>query len=210
MYHFPDKGTIYITGRIGSFLSFFLSRMADRKIILLYEEEDEALLLKEEIEFFSGKDVHYFPTYSQRIFEKEDESKRIAFLHHLLTDGAFIGLFPAEALFHGLFPPEQLTRGSREVAFGDSILQEELTAFLESAGYELTSLVREQGDFAKRGAIIDIFPPSSTKPLRIEFLGDQVYSIRYFDPASQRSLKEVERVSSYTDALFRGRERDAP
>jgi transcription-repair coupling factor (superfamily II helicase) len=193
MYHFPDKGTIYITGRIGSFLSFFLSRMEERKIVILYEEEDEALLLKEEIEFFSGKDVHYFPTYSQRIFEKEDESKRIAFLHHLLADGAFIGLFPAEALFHQLFPPEQLTRGSREVAFGDTILQEELTAFLESAGYELTSLVREQGDFAKRGAIIDIFPPSSAKPLRIEFLGDQVYSIRYFDPASQRSLKEVER-----------------
>ena len=193
MYHFPDKGTIYITGRIGSFLSFFLSRIAGRKIVLLYEEEDEALLLKEEIEFFSGRDVHYFPRYSQRIFEKEDESKRIAFLHHLFTDGDFIGLFPAAALFHQLFPPEQLTRGSREVAFGDTILQEELTGFLESAGYELTSLVREQGDFAKRGAIIDIFPPSSTKPLRIELLGDQVYSIRYFDPASQRSLKEVER-----------------
>ncbi|HME41764.1 MAG TPA: transcription-repair coupling factor [Syntrophorhabdales bacterium] len=193
MYHFPDKGTIYITGRIGSFLSFFLSTIADRKIVLLYEEEDEALLLKEEIEFFSGREVHYFPRYSQRIFEKEDESKRIAFLHHLLTDGDFIGLFPAAALFHQLFPPDQLTRGSRELAFGDTILQEELTGFLESAGYELTSLVREQGDFAKRGAIIDIFPPSSTKPLRIELLGDQVYSIRYFDPASQRSLKEVER-----------------
>jgi transcription-repair coupling factor (superfamily II helicase) len=193
MYHFPDKGTIYITGRIGSFLSFFLSRMINRKIILLYEEEDEALMLKEEIEFFSGEDVHYFPRYSQRIFEKEDESKRIAFLHHALTEDAFIGLFPTEALFHQLFPPGQLTRGSREVAFGDTVLQEELTAFLESSGYELTSLVREQGDFAKRGAIIDIFPPSSTKPLRIELLGDQVYSIRYFDPASQRSLKEVER-----------------
>jgi transcription-repair coupling factor (superfamily II helicase) len=193
MYHYPDKGAIYITGRIGSFLSFFLSKMADRKIILLYEEENEALLLKEEIEFFSGKDVHYFPMYSERIFEKEDESKRIAFLHHLLTDGAFIGLFPAEALFHGLFPPEQITRGSREIVFGDTILQEDLTKFLESVGYELTSLVREQGDFAKRGAIVDIFPPSSTKPLRIEFLGDQVYSLRYFDPASQRSLKEVER-----------------
>ncbi len=193
MYHFPDKGTIYITGRIGSFLSFFLTRIADRKIIVLYEEEDEALLLKEEMEFFSGNDVHYFPMYSERIFEKEDESLRIAFLHHLLQDQAFVGLFPAAALFHRLFPPEQLTRGSREIVFGDMVLQEELTAFLESAGYEPTSLVREQGDFAKRGAIIDIFPPSSVKPLRIEFLGDQVYSIRYFDPATQRSLKEVER-----------------
>jgi len=193
MYHVPDKGTIYITGRIGSFLSFFLSTIVDRKIIVLYDADDEALLLKEELEFFTGRDVHYFPTYTQRIFEKEDDSKRIAFLHHLLTDNSFIGLFPSEALFHRLFQAEYLTRGSREVVFGDTILQEELITFLESAGYEPASLVREQGDFAKRGAIVDIFPPSSDKPLRIEFLGDQVYSIRHFDPASQRSLKEIER-----------------
>jgi transcription-repair coupling factor (superfamily II helicase) len=193
MYQFPDKGFIYITGRIGSFLSFFLSRTTNRKVILFYEDEDEALLLKEEIEFFSSGDVHHFPVYSHRIFEKEDESKRIAFLHHLLTDETFIGLFPADTLFHPLFSPDLLILGSKEVTFGDTILQEDLITFLESTGYEFTSLVREQGDFSKRGAIVDIFPPSSTKPLRIEFLGDQVYSIRYFDPASQRSLKEVER-----------------
>jgi transcription-repair coupling factor (superfamily II helicase) len=193
MYQFPDKGFIYITGKIGSFLSFFLSKTTNRKVILFYEDEDEALLLKEEIEFFSGGDVHHFPVYSHRIFEKEDESKRIAFLHHLLTDETFIGLFPADTLFHPLFSPDQLILGSKEVTFGDTILQEDLIAFLESTGYEFTSLVREQGDFSKRGAIVDIFPPSSTKPLRIEFLGDQVYSIRNFDPASQRSLKEFER-----------------
>jgi transcription-repair coupling factor (superfamily II helicase) len=193
MYQFPDKGFIYITGRIGSFLSFFLSRTTNRKVVLFYEDEDEALLLKEEIEFFSSGEVHHFPVYSHRIFEKEDESKRIAFLHHLLTDKTFIGLFPADTLFHPLFSPDLLILGSKEVTFGDTILQEDLITFLESTGYEFTSLVREQGDFSKRGAIVDIFPPSSTKPLRIEFLGDQVYSIRYFDPASQRSLKEVER-----------------
>ena len=130
MYQLPDKGTIYITGRIGSFLSFFLSRMANRKTVLLYEDENEALLLKEEIEFFSERDVHYFPIYSQRVFEREDESKRIAFLHHLLTDDHFIGLFPADALLHELFQPEQLVHGSREVTFGDTILQDDLTAFL--------------------------------------------------------------------------------
>ncbi len=193
MYHFPDKGTVYITGRIGSFLAFFLSMVQNRKIIVLYDAEDEALLLKEEIEFFAQRDINYFPKYTQRIFEKEDEAQRIAFLNRLLSEDSFIGLFPTDALMHPLFPPEHLTRGSREVLFGDTIMQEELTAFLESAGYEPVSLVREQGDFAKRGAIIDIFPPSSAKPLRIEFLGDEVYSIRYFDPASQRSLKEVER-----------------
>jgi transcription-repair coupling factor (superfamily II helicase) len=193
MYTFPDKGFIYITGKIGSFLAFFVSRVSHRKVIIFYDGEDEALLLKEEIEFFSKREAFYFPTYSQRIFEKEDESKRIAFLHHLMTDETFIGLYPSGALLHPLLPSDELTRGAREVVFGDTVLQEELVSFLESAGYEFTSLVREQGDFAKRGAILDVFPPSLPHPVRIEFLGDQVYSIRHFDPASQRSLKEIER-----------------
>ncbi len=81
-----------------------------------------------------------------------------------------------------------------EVEFGQTVFQEELVAYLADAGYEPTPLVREQGEFAKRGAIIDLFPPSSAKPVRIEFLGDQVYSLRFFDPASQRSQGEIERV----------------
>ncbi|MBP1730822.1 MAG: hypothetical protein H6Q55_1251, partial [Deltaproteobacteria bacterium] len=125
MYTFPDKGHVYITGKIGSFLAFFLSQASRRKIILFYDGEDEALLFKEEIEFFSGREVLYFPAYSQRIFEKEDESKRIAFLHHLTADETFIGLYPSDALLHPLFLPDDLTRGAREVVFGDTILQEE-------------------------------------------------------------------------------------
>ena len=79
MHVLPDRGFVYITGKIESYISFLLSQVHERKTILFYDNEDESLLLKEEIEFFAKKEVSYFPVYSQRIFEKEDESRRIAF-----------------------------------------------------------------------------------------------------------------------------------
>ena len=164
MYQFPDKGFIYITGKIESFISFFLSLVPDRRIVFFYESEDEALLLREEIEFFSKKEVGYFPMYSHRIFEKEDESKRINFLYRLVEDAGFIGLFPLAAVDHPLFPPGRLTEKSFQVEFGQTLFQEDLVGYLSSAGYESSPFVREQGEFAKRGAIIDVFPPSLPRP----------------------------------------------
>jgi transcription-repair coupling factor (superfamily II helicase) len=193
MYQLPNRGFIYITGKIESFISLLLSQIRERRIVYFYETENEALLLKEEIEFFSKKEVFYFPVYSHRIFEKEDESKRISFLYHLVSDPGFVGLFPLAAIDHALLPPRLLMERSFELEFGQTIFQEKLVDYLHGAGYEPASLVREQGEFAKRGAIIDVFPPSSPKPVRVELLGDQVYSLRFFDPASQRSLSEMER-----------------
>ncbi|MGD0229098.1 MAG: transcription-repair coupling factor [Syntrophorhabdales bacterium] len=205
MYRLPDKGFIYITGKIESFISFFVSRISGRRIVFFYEGEDEALLVREEIEFFSKKEVGYFPVYSHRIFEKEDESQRISFLYHLVTDADFIGLFPLAALDHPLLPPGLLTEKSLEVEFGQTLFQEDLVDYLYSAGYEPSPLVRGRGEFAKRGAIIDVFPPSSAEPVRIEFLGDQVYSLRFFDPASQRAQGEIERTILIPASLSEGK-----
>ncbi len=193
VYGLPEKGFIYITGKIESFLSFFLAQMKERRIVVFYDGEDEALLLKEEMEFFSKKEVHYFPVYSHRIFEREDESKRISFLYHLLNDKDSLGLFPVADVGRALFPPHLLTEKSMEVEFGQTLYQEKLIDYLHSAGYEPSPLVREQGELARRGAIIDVFPPSYEKPIRIEFLGDQIYSLRLFDPSTQRSQAEIER-----------------
>ncbi|OPY68588.1 MAG: Transcription-repair-coupling factor [Syntrophorhabdaceae bacterium PtaU1.Bin034] len=193
MYPLPDKGFIYITGKIESFISLFVSQIQGRRVVVFYESEDEALLLKEEMEFFAGREVSYFPVYSHRIFEREDEAKRLSFLYRLTNEADFIGLFPLAALDHPLFPPRLLREKSFEVEFGQTLFQEKVVDYLYSAGYEPASLVREQGEFARRGAIMDVFPPSSPKPIRIELLGDEVYSLRLFDPVSQRSQGEIER-----------------
>jgi transcription-repair coupling factor (superfamily II helicase) len=187
-------GTLHITGQIGSFLSFLLSH-TKRKTLIFYETEDEALLLNEEIEFFSKGSAYIFPIYSDRVFEKEDEVKRVAFLHHLATDENFIGLYPYSAVGHHIIDQGSILANTKVVHFGDTLFQENLIHFLDDHGYELASLVREEGQYARRGSIIDVFSSSSARPVRIEFLGDEIYSIRFFDPLSQRSTKEVEYCS---------------
>ena len=194
IYKLPKTGFTYITGQIGSFLSFFLSH-TKRKTLIFYEAEDEALLVKEETEFFSKGIVYIYPIYSNRVFEKEDEAKRTAFLHHLATDESFIGLYPYSAVGHQIIDQNSILANTKAIHFGDTVFQEDLIHYLDDHGYELATLVREEGEYARRGSIIDVFSSSSGRPVRIEFLGDEIYSLRFFDPLSQRSTKEVEQCS---------------
>ena len=194
MYNLNKTGFIYITGKIGSFVAFLLAH-TDKKTILFYDAEDEALLLKEEIEFSTGRNVYVFPAYSDRVFEKEDETKRLNFLYHLAADTSFTGIFPYSAVTHPLVSEDALLGGAKDLNFGDTVFQEELIDYLDKNGYEMASLVREQGEYTKRGSIVDIFPPSEDRPVRIEFLGDQILSLRLFNPSTQRSHEEVEKIS---------------
>ncbi len=80
-----------------------------------------------------------------------------------------------------------------ELAQGSSLAPEKVTAFLSANGYARSANVAEAGEFALRGGIIDLFPPGSTAPLRIDFFGDEIESIREFDPLSQRSTGKLAR-----------------
>jgi transcription-repair coupling factor (superfamily II helicase) len=76
------------------------------------------------------------------------------------------------------------------ISIGDSGRElEELVTALVAAGYARTELVEKRGDFAVRGGILDVFPPTEEHPLRVEFWGDEVEEIRYFKVADQRSLE---------------------
>ncbi|MEO6503121.1 MAG: CarD family transcriptional regulator, partial [Jatrophihabitantaceae bacterium] len=76
------------------------------------------------------------------------------------------------------------------ISIGDSGRElEEIVAALAAAGYARVELVDKRGDFAVRGGILDVFPPTEEHPLRVEFWGDEVEEIRYFKVADQRSLE---------------------
>ncbi|MEE8580036.1 MAG: transcription-repair coupling factor [Myxococcota bacterium] len=81
-----------------------------------------------------------------------------------------------------------------ELRVGQSLDRDEFVASLIGAGYARMPLVEERGEVAVRGGIVDLFPPQVPRPLRVEFLADEVESIREFDPASQRSQHERERL----------------
>ncbi len=75
---------------------------------------------------------------------------------------------------------------------------ERLLNYLVDAGYRLSEFVTEEGEFARRGQVIDLFPPDSQFPLRVEFFGDEIVSLRHFDPLTQRSVKELKEFDLFS------------
>ena len=89
-------------------------------------------------------------------------------------------------------PPKEVIAGSHfRAAPGESVSMDRLTAYLAANGYARASTVREAGEFAVRGGLIDIFPPGADEPLRLDFFGDQLESIRAFDPATQLTTRQL-------------------
>ena len=86
-------------------------------------------------------------------------------------------------------------RNTHRVEVGQTLDRERWLQDIHRAGYQAMPLVEEKGEVAIRGGIVDFFPPHSEHPLRIEFFGDEVDSIREFDPASQRSLAKREQAT---------------
>src|SRR5262249_38763315 len=81
---------------------------------------------------------------------------------------------------------------ARTVRRGESFDTDSLLGHLNSVGYNSTDIVEMPGQYALRGGILDVYSPEAERPVRIEFFGDEVESIRRFDPASQRSLNPID------------------
>ena len=91
--------------------------------------------------------------------------------------------------------PTAFRRAMITLRVGDSLPPFQLLAHCVRLGYEATTVVEEPGTFSHRGSIIDIFPPNSSAPVRVDFFGDEVDSIRLFDPSTQRSAEHVPEVT---------------
>jgi transcription-repair coupling factor (superfamily II helicase) len=92
-------------------------------------------------------------------------------------------------------PPKEIIAASRLAAApGDTISMDRIAAYLAANGYARASAVREAGEFALRGGLVDVFPPGVEEPIRLDFFGDQLESVRAFDPASQRTTKSLAQI----------------
>ena len=89
-----------------------------------------------------------------------------------------------------LAPRQSFTGSVLRVAPGDGLSPDRLTAFLADHGYIRTGTVREPGEFAVRGGIVDLFPTGESDPLRLDYFGDELERVRAFDPATQRTIGE--------------------
>jgi transcription-repair coupling factor (superfamily II helicase) len=121
-------------------------------------------------------------------------STRARALAEIVAGEARVAVISAPALLPRLVPPAQLASASVDLAPGVDIGPLLLAEQLLEAGFIREDPVDEHGEFCVRGGIVDVFPAGDTEPLRIEFIGDTVESIRRYDPSTQRSTRTVDQA----------------
>ncbi len=121
---------------------------------------------------------------------------RLRVLQALHGDSAAVAAIvaPIKALIQPTMPPADLAAATRRLTVGARADLRELTAFWTGLGYSAGPVVEATGELSVRGGLIDIWPPTEDQPLRIEFFGDEIESLRRFDPLSQRTERRERAV----------------
>ncbi|HSB07536.1 MAG TPA: hypothetical protein VLK23_20345, partial [Thermodesulfobacteriota bacterium] len=171
-------------------------------IIVPSLQKAESLL--EDLHFFSQETNDAFVLYPPWETLPYDEipphpeiiRDRVRCLFSLLHEEEVMIISPVQALMQKVLPPTDLKGSTLSLQVGEEIVREGLLRYLQDNGYTSARVVEERGDYSLRGAIIDIFSPSHEEPLRLEFDGDRLASLRRFEPENQRSLpgSELERA----------------
>ncbi|NVM20966.1 MAG: transcription-repair coupling factor [Desulfobacterales bacterium] len=197
------EGRVNCTGLSGAEQAYLLCRLhaeLKRPIVVVCATAKEAELLAADIHFFSGKTnipIITFPSYDispykPLSYHPETSCRRIGALYRMMTASrAPMIITTVSALLQKVMPKAALSRFCEYFLPGEETDREVLVQKLIHGGYQETVLVEEPGDFAVRGGLIDVFAPLYSDPVRIEFFGDIVESLRSFSVQDQRSLKAL-------------------
>ncbi|WP_252271513.1 transcription-repair coupling factor [Pseudomonas subflava] len=173
---------------------------AKRFTLLLTADSQSAERLQEELAFFAPDlPVLHFPdweTLPYDVFSPHQDiiSQRIATLYRLPEIKHGVLVVPIATALHRLAPTRFLLGSGLLLDVGQKLDVEEMRARLEAAGYRCVDTVYEHGEFAVRGALIDLFPMGSDTPFRIDLFDDEIETLRTFDPETQRSVDKVESI----------------
>ena len=117
-------------------------------------------------------------------------AERMAALHALQVarTGPQLLIATANAATQRLVTPFRVRQLTRRLAEGERVDRDQLAALLTANGYQRTDAVHDAGDFAVRGSILDLFPSGEPNPIRLDFFGDEIESMRRFDPSDQRTI----------------------
>ena len=132
--------------------------------------------------------------YERSELVADETAARVAALAAWRHGIARVMVASVQALLQHTIAPEDLPDEPRELHVGARLHQDRLLHDLFDLGYTPVLEVAGRGEFARRGGIVDVFPPSMELPIRIEFFGDEIDSLRAFDPTDQRTTGKVERV----------------
>ena len=178
----------------------------NKSIIVVTPTLFEANKLLNSLETYT-KDVLFFPMddflTSMAIAMSPDlKVTRIETLISLINDDKKIIVTHLMGYLRYLPTKELFKKNILDIKLGDSYEIKDLASKLVDIGYARETLVSKTGDFALRGYILDIFPVGEDNPIRFEFFGDEIDSIRYFDVDSQTSIKKVNEVKIYPITEF--------
>jgi transcription-repair coupling factor (superfamily II helicase) len=145
---------------------------------------------RQRIIFFPGS---HYPGAKNISFHKDTSASRLAALFSISEAfrNRFLLVTYVDPLLSFLMPKEVMTDSFELVMANEEIDRDRLLENLEASGYTRSTLVEDPGEYAVRGGIVDIFSPGLKQPVRLEFFGDLVESIRYFSPYTQRGTKEL-------------------
>jgi transcription-repair coupling factor (superfamily II helicase) len=159
---------------------------------------DEADGLKDDLANLVGEDeVFPFPDWEILPYDEFSPHEAIVGMRlrtlSLLREGRRgIVVVPARAFLRSIIPPDDLAANIVRLSAGQPIGAQDLIALLLRAGYARVPVVEDVGTFATRGGILDVYPQGVDNPVRVELVGDEIESLREFDPFSQRSIKRIE------------------
>ncbi len=201
-----SSGPYTLSGLKGAAQAYLLSRIwekTQKTFLLVTGEPSRAEAFKEDLEFFLGSapEISLYPPWDVRPFEpfsphSEVIAQRMEVLYLLLnTSQPLLVVSSIQALLQKILPCRTFLNYCRTLKAEEEYQWDEIFSSLEEAGYYRTTQVEDRGSYCVRGGIVDIFPPSYPFPIRMERYGDFIESMRYFDPASQRSRGPISELT---------------
>ncbi len=185
-------------GSSPSLVAALLQRHHPAQTLLVAPKLDDAEELAQDLStLLPDTPVRLFPEFEILPYEKRSPYKgitgqQVEVLHHLLDGESCVVVTSAKGLKWKVQPPEEILDYTLRFTVGEALDYEASLARFGQMGYYAVPRVESPGDFARKGGILDIFSVSYENPLRIELVGDQVESIRFFDATTQRSLAEIQ------------------
>jgi transcription-repair coupling factor (superfamily II helicase) len=192
---------ISVSGLAGSARAFLLNTLLSelrRPLLYVCAQPEDGFSIAQDLESLPcASQTHHFPSlrinpYDFAVPSGEMLGRRISSLASMKskTPGVFVA--PLKALMEPTITPGELASQSAHLQVGSELGLEKLAEFLVSLGFRRAANVEEVGDFSLRGGLVDFFSPGFTSPMRIEFFGDAVDSIRTFDVTDQRTREQLQ------------------
>ena len=176
-----------------------LRRDLKRPVVIICQDDIAARRMQEELHAFLGETAPILPSreltlYDSAVVSRAWEQKRLRQLYDLSLGKVPLQILTWESLSQRTISRTALQAAAFTLEVGGEYVPEHIVSRLLGAGYTRCGMVEGPGQFALRGGILDIFSPAADQPFRCEFFGDELDTMGYFDPATQRRTENVDVV----------------